>query len=640
MIWWLLRVTPPAPRRIAFPAIRLLLGLVPKEETPARTPWWLILLRTVIAALVIVALAHPLLNPQTRFAGTGPVALIIDDGWAAARDWSRRQAAAIDILAEAEREDRQIVLVTTAPPASDEPPPPLAPIRAADARAAVEALSPKPWPGDRPAALARLQAMPLPQGTMAGSMAVWLSDGVADGGAKALADYLAGRGTLRYLAAARADAPRLIAADAAPAELAGKDLGVVVRSLPAAEPRPIAVRASGEDGALLARETATIAPDDNSVAMRLALPTELRNRVTRIELEGEDSAGAVLLVDERWRRRPVGIATTANPAGQPLLSENFYLERALAPFSEIRRGSAIDLMKREVAVLIYSDAGPDSPAEEASVKKWIEAGSILLRFAGPRLAEESDHLLPVRLRRGGRTIGGALSWETPAKLAPFAADSPFAGLAIPGDVTVSRQVLAEPDLDLANKTWARLADGTPLVTAEKLGQGWTVLVHTTANAEWSDLALSGLFVQMLRRMVAMSQGVTAASEDMLAPLETLDGFGHLQRAAPTARPIPGNEIATAKPSPRHPPGFYGGRFAARVEPVGRDHRTQADRRIAGSSGARELREKRRGRYPPAAADGRLSPRAPRSADRLCAARAVAAAARSRVAPGLPARRGC
>jgi hypothetical protein len=553
VIWWLLRVTPPAPRRISFPAIRLLLGLVPKEETPARTPWWLILLRTLIAGLIIVALAHPLLNPQARLAGAGPVALVIDDGWAAARDWSRRQAAAIDILGEAEREDRQVVLVTTAPLAADEPEPPLAPVRAVDARAAVEGLRPKPWQGDRQAALARLEAMPLPQGTMA----VWLSDGVEDGAATALADYFAGRGNLRYIAAPPADAPRLLAADAAPGELAGKDLAVVVRSLPASVPRGIAVRASGEDGALLAREVATIAPGDKNVAIRLSLPTELRNRVTRIEIEGEESAGAVLLIDERWRRRPVGIAAAANNAGQPLLSENFYLERALAPFSEIRRGRTANLLKGKIAVLIYSDGGPESPAQEASVKKWIEAGGILLRFAGPHLAEQSDHLLPVRLRRGGRTIGGALSWETPAKLAPFAPDSPFAGLAIPADVRVSRQVLAEPDLDLANKSWARLADGTPLVTGEKLGLGWTVLVHTTANAEWSDLALSGLFVQMLRRIVAMSQGVAAASNGELAPVETLDGFGRLQHAPPNARPISGKEIATAKPSPRHPPGFYG-----------------------------------------------------------------------------------
>jgi hypothetical protein len=100
-------------------------------------------------------------------------------------------------------------------------------------------------------------------------------------------------------------------------------------------------------------------------------------------------------------------------------------------------------------------------------------------------------------------------------------------------------------------------DGTPLVTAEKHGQGWIVLVHTTANADWSNLALSGLFVEMLRRTVAMSQGVAVAGEEALPPLETLDGFGRLQHASPTARPIAGKELASTVASPQHPPGFYG-----------------------------------------------------------------------------------
>src|SRR5262252_10021101 len=197
IIWWLLRVTPPAPRRIAFPAIRLLLGLMPREETPARTPIWLILLRMVLAALVIVTVAHPLLNPQARLASTGPILLVVDDGWAAARDWPIRQSALSDLLAEAEREDRQVVLLTTAPTAGDEPAPALRPVRAADARAAVQALLPKPWPPDRLAALARLQALFLPEA----NSAIWLSDGLADdSGGERLAAHLANRGTLRYLA--------------------------------------------------------------------------------------------------------------------------------------------------------------------------------------------------------------------------------------------------------------------------------------------------------------------------------------------------------------------------------------------------------------------------------------------------------
>jgi hypothetical protein len=556
IIWWLLRVTPPAPRRIAFPAIRLLLGLTPREETPARTPLWLILLRMTLAALVVIAAAHPLLNPQARLALTGPVLVVVDDGWAAARDWPARQAAVADLLAEAEREDRQVVLVATAPPATNEPAASLTTMRAVDARAAVQALQPKPWPVDRRATLARLEALSLADPTAA----FWFSDGIADSESQALAAYLAERGSLRYLAAEPGQTALLLG----PGDLQASDFGVRLHSLPTLAPRLLQVRASAEDGRLLARQAATIEPGAKGVEVRLPMPSELRNRAARVEIEGDQSAGSVLLVDERWRRRPVGIAAPPNAGGQPLLSENYYLERALGPFTEIRRGRPTDLLKRDLAVLIFSDVGADSSMEEAAVVKWIEAGGLLLRFAGPHLAEQTDQLLPVRLRRGGRTIGGALSWEQPARLAPFALDSPFAGLAVPGDVTVSRQVLAEPDLDLAAKTWARLADGTPLVTAEKRGQGWIVLVHTTANADWSNLALSGLFVEMLRRTVAMSQGVTATSEEALPPIETLDGFGQLQRALPTARPISGREVASAIASPMHPPGFYGTTDAKRA----------------------------------------------------------------------------
>ncbi len=550
VIWWLLRVTPPAPRRVVFPAIRLLLGLVPRDVTPARTPLWLILLRMAIAALVIIGTAHPLLNPQAELPGTGPLILVVDDGWAAASDWAARQAALGNLLGEATREDRQVVLVTTAPSGSDAAPPPLAPTRAADASAAIEAAEPKPWPVDRQAALARLQKLSLP----GANAALWLSDGVGDaGGAKALASYLDAHGTLYYLSAGPNQSPVLLAAG----DREAKELTAELRTLPIAKPRLYEVRASGTDGRFLAHQTVTVEPGAASAEAKLAMPNELRNQAARIEIGGAQSAGAVVLVDERWRRRPVGIAAAANAAGQPLLSETYYLERALDPFTEIRRGHATDLLKRQLAVLIFADSSPDSPAEAAAIEKWVSNGGLLLRFAGPHLAEGDDKLLPVRLRRGGRTIGGAMSWEQPAKLAPFAPDSPFAGLTIPPDVTVSRQVLAEPDIDLAAKTWARLADGTPLVTAEKRGHGWVVLVHTTANADWSNLALSGLYVQMLRRMIAMSQGVAAGGEASLPPIETLDGFGHLQRAPPAARPIAGSDFATATVSPQHPPGFYG-----------------------------------------------------------------------------------
>src|SRR5438477_3243497 len=224
IIWWLLRVTPPFPRRVIFPAIRLLLGLVPRDETPARTPLWLIVLRMTLAALVIFALARPLLDPQARLASIGPIIFVVDDGWAAARDWPLRQAALTDLLSEAAREDRQVVLVTTAPQSTNEPLAPLATVRAADARAAVQALQPKPWPVDRSAALARLTAMSVPDA----KSTVWLSDGIADGDSAALAALLAERGSLRYIAAEPSRAPLLLV----PGDVQANDLGVVLHTLP------------------------------------------------------------------------------------------------------------------------------------------------------------------------------------------------------------------------------------------------------------------------------------------------------------------------------------------------------------------------------------------------------------------------
>jgi Domain of unknown function (DUF4159)/Aerotolerance regulator N-terminal len=557
IIWWLLRVTPPAARRIPFPAIRLLLGFLPRDETPARTPLWLILLRMALTALVIVAVARPLINPQARLAGTGPIVLIVDNGWAAAADWQARRTALDGFLAEAEREGRQVILAATAPAAGYAATPPLAPVRAADAAAAVRALQPQPWPDNRPGLLARLDKLTLPPDVLS----VWLSDGVAGRGSARLADWLASRGPLRYLAAGPDATPLLLAPD----NPAGRELAVVLRAIPAPVPRRYEVRASGEDGRLLTRQPAVLAAGKSAVAVRLPMPVELRNEVTSIAVEGVQSAGAVLLADERWRRRPVGIAVASGPAGEPLLSQSYYLEKALAPFAEIRRGPVGDLLRRRLAVLILPDYEPDSAVVATAIGKWVEGGGLLLCFAGPHLAaEQGDSLLPVRLRRGGRTIGGALSWERPAGLAPFAADSPFAGLVVPKDVTVSRQVLAEPDLELAARTWARLADGTPLVTAAKRGRGWIVLVHTTANADWSNLALSGLFVEMLRRIVAMSQGVAADDEGELTPLETLDGFGQLRHAPAIARAVSAKEIATARASPVHPPGFYGKADARRA----------------------------------------------------------------------------
>jgi len=90
-LWWLLRLIPPRPRRIDFPPTRLLFAIAPREETPARTPWWLTLLRLALAALIIIAAAGPLWHPPLTATKTGaPLAILLDDGWTAASTWEAR----------------------------------------------------------------------------------------------------------------------------------------------------------------------------------------------------------------------------------------------------------------------------------------------------------------------------------------------------------------------------------------------------------------------------------------------------------------------------------------------------------------------------------------------------------------------
>ena len=163
------------------------------------------------------------------------------------------------------------------------------------------------------------------------------------------------------------------------------------------------------------------------------------------------------LLDERERQRPVGlIASTSSDT--PLMGSLFYLRRALQPTAELREGDLDTLLARPLSVIIAPDGTLGSPDSRRKVEAWVRGGGTLIRFAGPLLVQggdspgpdpkPADTLLPVPLMGGERVLGGTMSWSRPEHLAPFPATSPFHDLDIPADVTVSRQVLAQPSTDL------------------------------------------------------------------------------------------------------------------------------------------------------------------------------------------------
>lgn len=553
VIWWLLRVTPPAPKKVQFPAVRLLLGLQQTEETPARTPLWLLLLRLAIAALVIFALADPYLNPQTVGTKSGPVVIVVDNSWAAAARWDDRIGAMQNIAAEAERDSRPLIVIPTS--LSD------AAIRlkkmsGAEAQGAIKAIAPQPFGVDRMKAVSRLEAMNLDERPDI----IWLSDGIEDKEAGRFATRLSGIGDVRALSDSAANTPLALTL---PRTEGGNLIFRVIRANAAAEIKA-SIKATGSQGRYLASQDFIIKAGERSIDVPLELATELRNDLARVEIAGHVSAGSTVLVDERWRRRPVGLVSGQSiDSEQPLLSDLFYLDRALQPYAELHTGKISELVKAGLSVLILADVGQLVGDNKIAVTDWVSRGGVLIRFSGPKLAAQSDDVIPGKLRTGGRLLGSAMSWDKPQSLSPWPEDSPFAGLAIPEDVTVKRQVLTDPSAGGEIRTWAQLSDGTPLVTAKPHEKGWIILFHVTANTSWSSLPISGLFVDMLRRSIALSVGVSGEGQNAkavagpLAPLESLDGFGRLGTPSASALSMKPADFDNATPGPLHPPGFYG-----------------------------------------------------------------------------------
>ncbi len=512
-LWWLLRLIPPRPRQIAFPPTRLLFDIAPREETPARTPWWLTLLRLALAALMIFAVAGPLWNPPLATATkAAPIALLLDDAWGAAATWDIRLRTADELIARAEADGRGVAIVPLSEPGRD-----ISLETPGAARVRLRQIRPKPHTLDRAEALGSiarfLQATPQVE-------LIWLTDGVDLGNGEAfvsgLARLLDGR-PITVVAGGIKPAHALAAADNAAGALS-------VQVLRAATGAPEAglVRALDLKGLPLGDARFEFKPEERQTAAQFDLPVEIRNDIARLEIAAERSSGAVQLLDKRWRRRSVGLVSGAtSETAQPLLDAVYYLSRALNPFADVRvaegRAPAREIerfLEQNLPMLILADVGNVVGGARDQLIRWVEDGGVLVRFAGPRLAAaeaDDDDLVPVKLRRGGRTLGGSLTWEKPQQLTAFSREGPFFGMPVPGDVAVTRQVLAEPDSDLGDRTWATLADGTPLVTAVRRGKGLIVLFHVTADTRWSNLPLSGTFVDMLKRIVGLA-GSTAAAE--------------------------------------------------------------------------------------------------------------------------------
>lgn len=558
VLWLLLRAVPPAPIRRLFPGVALLLGLTDERPETDKTPWWLLLLRMLAVAGAIIAFAGPVLNPQTKAAGEGPLLILIDGTWADARDWPSRIDRAAALIADAGRNGRPVAVLRL----TDTPQ--LAEFQAADTLAErITLLSPQAWsPGEM-----TLWAKILPDGAFD---SFWMSDGLNYPGRDTLLAALQTHGAVAVFQSSRPVLALL------PARFEEGKVKLSVLRMPAGDGVSVEVSARGPDPSGIDRELARLplvfANNADTAEADLSLPPELRNRIIRFEIAGIRSAGAVSLTDDSLKRRKIALisGSAKDQEALQLLSPTHYLRQALTPVADMIDGSLDEVLLANPDVIVLADVARLTKIETEGLLNWLDKGGLLLRFAGPRLAAsdidraDDDPLMPVRLRQGGRTIGGAMSWGEPKALAPFPEGSPFHGLIVPDEVTVTEQVLAQPGPDLAARTIAALADGTPLVTRKDVGQGQVVLVHVTANAEWSNLPLSGLFVQMLERLAVSTRPAAPMAEDLAGqtwvPEMILDAYGQAKDAGAVAG-VEGTVLADRLklgPAADLPPGLYAG----------------------------------------------------------------------------------
>ena len=541
IIWWILRVTPPSPKKETFPPLRILKDVVTEEETPDSTPLWLLLFRILLGAIIAIALARPILQ-QNEGITTRPLTLVIDDGWDAAPNWTNVIREAEAKISDARRKNVDVLLLTTTSPDAAATFGP-----AQDAIKTVKSLRPKALPSKRDE-LAKVLA----KTDISGSEAVWLSSGINFGGANELSSVLKTASK-----AARLD-PIGETSIIMPGEIRETPDGFksVWHRPNSSGLRNLEIIAGGKDGRVIGRADITFAPGVSRAEAEFKLPSELRSRVSTLKANGVTSAGSMALLDDSWGRPLIGVVTPAKDQANPLLSEPFYTTTALTPYADIFEGTIEDLLPLAPSVIIMPDI---ARTINEDVIEYVDTGGLLIRFAGEKLAERPDGLLPVTLRSGGRALGGALTWEDPQKLAAFSTQSPFFGLAIPEDITVTRQVMAEPGIETDTKTWARLEDGSPIVTSSTKGLGRLVLFHVTAGPEWSNLPVGGLYVNMLRRILPLARSAPSRTQDSSGDWvaeKTLNGFGRLETPPIEAASIADKDFADIKISPQHLPGLY------------------------------------------------------------------------------------
>ena len=537
VLWFILRFMPPVPKKIFLPTVRFLKDLENRDTTPEKAPWWLILLRLSLLVCLIFAFANPVLHPQKIIPSTTPLRIVFDNGWASAQSWTLETERAEQLLHDAAATNRPVQIQFTATRVAS-----LNFSRADEIISLLHSAAPVSWQGD----LTKLDFKDKAD-------TVWVSSGIADPGFTKTATDFASSGRLTVYLPSMSQRAGIIHG---PSESENSLLRIETPA--GAGSRTVSAQAFDTKGKLINQFSHAISgqPGGEDILDEASLFDD--KAIYQWKVPNFAGAGGAYFKDLTNTNRLIGMVTQSKNISSDFTSASFYLTKAVEPFAKVATGSIDDLIEKNCGIIVLADIATFAPDTLVKLEKWTKEGGILLRFGGKSMSEADNVLIPVPLKTGLRSLSGDMAWTTPLKFSAFPDKSPFKGEAVP-DISVERQLLAEPSADLQSHIWAQLSDGTPVITAKENGRGLMILVHTTATPEWSDFVLSGFYVNFLKQIVGMSAmpDKTATPATIFQPLLVLNGWGQLEKPSDTVKALTKADLQSALPSVDHPPGIYG-----------------------------------------------------------------------------------
>ena len=546
IIWWVSRLVPMSPKRIIFPATRFLRNLMSERQAAKNAPIWLKILRAAGLILIILAVSNPIirLKNQSTEAFPNKFIFVIEDSYSAAPDYDTRQSQLKSIFeslkANLKSDSQFYVIATSAKEPSEN--------------------GNHPEPMDIDTAAARAQSLkPIPIFNEHYNTALALEHFVGKAKIYYFADGLEHKNSDRLLNAMRQKSIGQISIyspeinrNAALSEVSRTSSGFDFKFISADPSIPVTLDFYSANNLVLA--SANGARGSGSVNLD---PATAR-KIAYTKISGVNSAAAVFLFDSFDKRPIIGVEKPSQ-SEQPILSDNHYIKAAAKQFADVYEDEIGSLVKAQTGAIIIGDRAGFSASETDALVKYIKQGGMLVRYIGPQAIGANDELLPAKFKSEPRNIKEAFNIK-PLTILPFDRQSPLFGLELPSDANpIMVALLADSEDPPA--IWTRLSDGTPFITAKKLGQGEIVAIHTSAAPYWSDIAFSGLQVGILKRIASRAQSPILPNSIRptnlpLNPHIVLDGFGDITKATLDAKAIRIAPNQTAKASANLWPGIY------------------------------------------------------------------------------------